>query len=122
MAAARGRQLSLVLPNAVRRAVNILDSAEHLRAALAFAYLLTVFAGIARRGRLGLEPRPDALGVLLLLLGLGLLLLFLYPITGDIASRRPATKQLSLASFDSLSPLNLSTPLKDFTSRAIAIS
>ena len=28
--------------------------------------------------------------------------------TGDIASRRPATKQLSLASFDSLSPLNLS--------------
>ena len=111
-----------MLPNAVRRAVHILESAEHLRAALALAYLLAVVTGIDRRGRLGLEPRPDALGVLLVLLGLGLLLLFLYPSTGDIASRRPATKQLSLASFDSLSPLNLSTPLKDFTSRAIAIS
>lgn len=105
MAAARGRQLSLVLPNAVRRAVNILDSAEHLRAALAFAYLLTVFAGIARRGRLGLEPRPDALGVLLLLLGLGLLLLFLYPSAGNTTSRRPATKELRRA----LIPSPLST-------------
>ena len=111
-----------MLPNTVRRAVHILESAEHLRAALALAYLLAVVTRIDRRGCLGLEPRPDALGILLFLLALRLLLLFLYPSTGDIASRRPATKQLSLASFDSLSPLNLSTPLKDFTSRAIAIS
>mmetsp|Transcript_30988 Transcript_30988/g.90625 ORF Transcript_30988/g.90625 Transcript_30988/m.90625 type:complete len:241 (+) Transcript_30988:96-818(+) len=67
-----------MLPYAVCRAVHILEPAEHLRAALALANLLAVIARIARRGRLGLEPRPDALGIFLLFLGLCFLLLLLH--------------------------------------------
>ena len=68
-----------MLPNAVGRAVHVLEPAEHLRPAFALANLLAIVARIGGGGRLGLQTRPDALGVLLPFLRLGLLGLLLHP-------------------------------------------